>query len=53
MSPLSVVQEFPDRDIPEEMKIYNEKTVRKTVKETKKVTRCYESKKGPSVHAPD
>ena len=53
MSPLSVVQEIPDRDIPEEMKIYNEKTVRKTVKETKKVTGCYESKKRPFVHAPD
>ena len=53
MSPLSVVQEISDRDVPEEMKIYNEKTVRKTVKETKKVTGCYESKKGPFVHAPD
>ena len=53
MSPLFVVQEIPDCDIPEEMKIYNEKTVRKTVKETKKVTGCYERKKGPFVHAPD
>ena len=27
--PLFVVQEIPDRDIPEEMKIYKEKTGRK------------------------
>ena len=31
MSPLFAVQEIPDRDIPEEMKIYKEKTGRKTV----------------------
>ena len=37
MSPLFVVQEIPDRDIPEEMKIYKEKTGRKTVKGTKKL----------------
>ena len=36
MSPLFVVQEIPDRDIPEEMKIYKEKTGRKTVKGTNK-----------------
>ena len=35
--PLFVVQEIPDRDIPEEMKIYKEKTGRKTVKGTKKL----------------
>ena len=38
MSPLFVVQEIPpDRDIPEEMKIYKEKTGRKTVKGSKKL----------------
>ena len=37
MVPLFVVQKIPDRNIPEEMKIYNEKTVRKTVKGTKKL----------------
>ena len=36
MSSLFVVQEIPDRDIPEEMKIYTEKTERKTVKGTRK-----------------
>ena len=35
MSPLFVVQEIPDRDIPEETKIFKEKTGRKTVKGTK------------------
>ena len=37
MTPLFVVQEIPNRDIPEEMKIYKEKTGRKTVKGTKKL----------------
>ena len=37
MVPLFVVQEIPDCDIPEEMKIYREKTGRKTVKGTKKL----------------
>ena len=37
MLPLFVFQEIPDRDIPEEMKIYKEKTGRKTVKGTKKL----------------
>ena len=37
MAPLFVVQEIPNRDIPEEMKIYKEKTGRKTVKGTKKL----------------
>ena len=36
MSPLFVVQEIPDRDIPDEIKIYKEKTGQKTVKRTKK-----------------
>ena len=35
--PLFVVQEIPDCDIPEEMKMYKEKTGRKTVKRTKKL----------------
>ena len=50
MSLLFVVQEISDRDIPEEIKIYKEKTGRKTVKGTKKVTGCYEGKKDPFVH---
>ena len=37
ISPLFVVQSIPDCDIPEEMKIYKEKTRRKTVKGTKKL----------------
>ena len=37
LSPLFVVEEITDRDIPEEMKIYKEKTGRKTVKGTKKL----------------
>ena len=37
MAPLFVVQEIPDCDIPEEMKIYKEKTGRKTVEGTKKL----------------
>ena len=37
MLPLFVVQEIPNRDIPEEMKIYQEKTGWITVKGTKKV----------------
>ena len=45
MTLLCVVQEMPDCNIPEEMKIYKEKTGRKTVKGTKKVTGCYEGKK--------
>ena len=50
MSPLFVVQEIPDRDIPEEMKIFKRKTGRKGDKE---VLGCYEGKKDPFVHAPD
>ena len=45
MSPLFVVQEIPDRDIPEEMKIYKEKTGRKTVKRTKKLLSAMKAKK--------
>ena len=37
MSPLFVDQEILDRNIPEEIKIYNEKTGRKTVKRKKKI----------------
>ena len=37
MSSLFVVQEIPDCDIPEEMKVYKENTGRKTVKGTKKL----------------
>ena len=33
MSPLFVVQEIPDRGIPEEIKIYQEKAGRKSVKQ--------------------
>ena len=45
MAPLFVVQEIPDRDIPEEMKIYQEKTYRKTVKGTKKLLGVMKAKK--------
>ena len=46
MSPLFVVQEIPpDRDIPEEMKIYKEKTGRKTVKGTKKLLGVMKAKR--------
>ena len=37
MAPLLVVQEIPDRDIPEVMKLYKGKTGRKRVKVTKKL----------------
>ena len=37
MSPLFIVQEIPDRNIPKEMKICKEKTGRKTVKGTEKL----------------
>ena len=43
--PLFVVQEIPDRDIPEEMKIYKEKTGRKTVKGTKTLLGIMKAKK--------
>ena len=47
MSPLFVVQEIPVCDIPEEMKIYNEKTRRKTVKGTNKLLGVMKAKKIP------
>ena len=45
MAALLVVQEIPDRYIPEEMKIYKEKTGRKTVKGTKKLLGDIKAKK--------
>ena len=45
MSPLFVVQEIPDCDKPEEMKIYKEKTGRKTVQGTKQLLGVMKAKK--------
>ena len=45
MAPVFVVQEIPDRDIPEEMETYKEKTGRKTVKGTKKLLGVMKTKK--------
>ena len=45
MSPLFVSQEIPDRDIPEEMKVYKEKTGRKTVKGAKKLLGVMKARK--------
>ena len=45
MSSLFVVQEIPDRDKPEEMKMSKEKTGRKTVKGTKKILDIKKTKK--------
>ena len=45
MPPLFVVQEIPDCAIPEEMKIYKEKTGRKTVKGTKNLLEVMKAKK--------
>ena len=45
MPPRFVVQEIPDRNIPEEMKIYKEKTGRKTVKGTKDLLGVMKAKK--------
>ena len=45
MSPLFVVQEIPDHDIPEKLKIYKEKTGRKTVKGTKELLGVMNAKK--------
>ena len=45
MPPLFVVQEIPDRDITEEMKICKEKTGRKTVKGTNKLLGVTKAKK--------
>ena len=42
---LFVFQEIPDRDIPEEMNIYKEKTGRKTVKGTKKLLGVMKAKR--------
>ena len=39
------VQDIPDGNIPEEMKIYKEKTGRKTVKGTKKLLGVMKAKK--------
>ena len=53
MLPLFVVQEISDCDIPEEMKIYREKTGRKTVKGTKKLLDIMKAKKGLFVYPRD
>ena len=45
MAPLFVVQEIPDCNVPEEMKIYKEKTGRNTVKGTKKLLGVMKVKK--------
>ena len=45
VAPLFVAQEISDRDIPEEMKIYKEKTRRKTVKDSKKLLGVMNAKK--------
>ena len=45
ISPLFVVQEISDRDMPEKIKIYKEKTGRKTVKGTKKLLGVMKAKK--------
>ena len=45
MAPLFVVQETPDCNIPEEMKIYEEKTGRKTVNGTKKLLGVMKAKR--------
>ena len=52
-SPLFVVQEIPDRDIPEEMKIFQEKTGRKIVKDIKKLLAVMKAKKDSFVHPLD
>ena len=45
MAPLFVAQEIPNCDIPKEMKIYKEKTSRKTVKVTKELPGVMKAKK--------
>ena len=45
MSPLFVFQEILDRNIPQEIKIYKEKTGRKAVKRTKKLLGVIKAKK--------
>ena len=45
ISPLFVVQEIPDRNLPKEMKTYKEKNGRKTLKGTKKLLSIMKAKK--------
>ena len=45
MPPLFVVQEIPHGNIPEEIRIYKEKTGRETVKVTKKLLGVMKAKK--------
>ena len=45
MVPLFVIQEIPDCNIPGVMKMYKEKAVRKTIKETKKLLGVMKAKK--------
>ena len=45
MAPLFVVDEIPDNCIPEEMKLYKERTGRKTIKGTKKLLGVMKAKK--------
>ena len=45
MTPLFVVQEISDRDVPEDMKIYKEKSRRKTMKGSKKLLGVMKAKK--------
>ena len=51
MAPLFLVQEIPGCDIPEEMKIYKEKTDRKTLNGTKKLLGVIKEKKDSFVHS--
>ena len=53
MAPLFVVQEIPDCDIPEGMKIYKKRTGRKTMKGTKKLLGVIKAKKDSFVHSLD
>ena len=50
MSPLFVVQEIPDHDIPEEMKSIRKKLAENSEGD-KKVTGCYEGKKDPFIYS--
>ena len=52
MSPLFVVQEIPDHDIPEEMKSIRKKLAENSEGD-KKVTGCYEGKKDSFVYPLD
>ena len=51
IAPLFLVQEIPGCDIPEEMKIYKEKTGRKTLNGTKKLLGVIKEKKDSFVHS--